>query len=100
MEPEGMERLDDGDRTSTCGRPQGPEAIPTANGVCDVLRRNHPDAVPDRQRRTSIDLPVAVLESLARGLPSVGRAAARLLAVLTPDHLEVGVRMPRSAQAI
>ena len=49
---------------------------------------------------TTVDLPVAVVEPLARGLPAAGGAAARLLVVLKRDNPEVGVRMPRSVWAI
>ena len=49
---------------------------------------------------TAVDLPAAVVEPVARGLPAAGGAAARLLAVLRREDAEVGVRMPRSAWAI
>src|SRR4029077_15772347 len=99
MEPEGVDRLDDAGRVSARGGAQGREAVPFADGVCHVLRGNHPDAVPDRQGRTPFDLPATVVDPVAMGFPASGRAAARLLVVLTPDQPEVGVRMPRTAQA-
>ena len=40
------------------------------------------DAVPDRAGRPAVDLPAAVVEPVARGVPAAGGAAARLLAVL------------------
>ena len=64
------------------------------------LRGDDPDALPDRAVGTSIDLPIALLEPVARGLPAAGRAAAGVLAVLRREGPEVGVRMPRSAWAI
>ena len=100
VEPEGMDRLDDAGIASARGQAQGREAIAAADGVLDVLRGDHPDALPDRQERRPIDLPVAVVEPVARGLPAIGRAAARLLVVLTRAEPEVGVWMPRSAWAI
>ena len=59
-------------------------------------RHLHPDAVPNRAGRTAPNLPVAILEPMARGLPPTGRAVARMLAMLNGRFLEVGVRMPRS----
>ena len=81
------------------GETQGGETNVVADGVRDLLRGLHPDAVPDRAGWTTVDLPVAVVEPVARGLPPAGGAAARLLAVLRRLHLEVGVRMPRSVWA-
>ena len=72
------------------------ETIAVADGVRDVLCGDDPDALPDRAKRWTVDLPLAVVEPVARGLPATGRAAARLLAVLRRIDLEVGVRMPRS----
>ena len=75
------------------------EAVAVADGVPDVLRGDDPDAVPDRADGTAVDLPVAVLEPVARRVPAVGGAVARLLAVLSGRTTEVGVRMPRSLRA-
>ena len=82
------------------GEAPGGEANAVADGVPDVLRGDDPDALPDRQDGRPADLPAAVVEPVARGLPAAGRAAAGLLAVLRRDGPEVGVRMPRSAWAI
>ena len=57
------------------------------------------DAVPDRAGRPAVDLPAAVLEPVAGGLPAAGGAAAGLLVVLSEVLPEVGVRMPRSVMA-
>ena len=95
-----MERPADTGIASARDHARGPEAIAVEDGVPDVLRGDDPDALPDRAIGTSIDLPIALLEPVARSLPSAGRAAARLLAVLRQKDLEVGVRMPRSAWAV
>ena len=93
-------RLDDPGAASTCGQAQGRETVALADGVRDILRGHDPDAMPDHQERAPVDLPIAVVEPMARGLPAIGRAAAGCVAVLKRDHLEVGVRMPRSVQAV
>ena len=75
------------------GEARGGETNVVADGVRDVLRGVHPDAVPDRAEWTTVDLPAAVVEPVARGLPPTGRAAARVLAVLKDRLTEVGVRI-------
>ena len=96
LEPEGLECLDDTGIAPACGQTPSRETIAVADGVRDVLCGDDPDALPDRAKRWTVDLPLAVVEPVARGLPATGRAAARLLAVLRRNDLEVGVRMPRS----
>ena len=49
--------------------------------------------------RPAADLPAAVVEPVARGLPAVGGAAECMQVVLRDWSPEVGVRMPRSAWA-
>ena len=61
---------------------RGGETDLVADGVRDVLCGVHPDAVSDRAGWTPVDLPDAVLEPVARRIPAIGRAAARVLAVL------------------
>ena len=94
-----MECLDDTGIAPACGQTPSRETIAVADGVRDVLCGDDPDALPDRAKRWTVDLPLAVVEPVARGLPATGRSAARLLAVLRRNDLEVGVRMPRSAAA-
>ena len=100
VEPQGLERPAGAGVASAPGQTRGGETDAVEDGVRDVLRGFHPDAVPDRAERTTVDLPVAVVEPVARGLPPAGRAAARVLAVLKDRATEVGVRMPRSVWAI
>jgi hypothetical protein len=69
------------------------------HGVRDLLRGFHPNAVSDRTGWTTVDLPIAVVEPLARGFPPAGGAATQLLVVLRRLRFEVGVRMPRSVWA-
>ena len=54
----------------------------------------HRDAVSDRAGWTTVDLPDAVLEPVARRLPAIGRAAARVLAVLKDQSLKSGSGCP------
>ena len=68
--------------------------INIADGVRDVSRGFHRDAVSDRAGWTTVDLPDAVLEPVARRLPAIGRAAARVLAVLTDQSLKSGSGCP------
>ena len=82
LEPEGLERPAGAGIATARGEAQGGETDLVADGVRDVLRGVHPDAVSDRAGWTTVDLPDAVLEPVARGLPPLGRAAARVLAVL------------------
>ena len=63
------------------GAPGG-EAVAVADGVRDVPRGGDRDAVPDRAHGRAVDLPAAVVEPVARGVPAVGGAAAGMLAVL------------------
>src|SRR5262249_52433032 len=77
----------------------GREAVVVADGVHDVPGGGDRAAVPDRAQWRAADLPAAVVEALAGGVPAVGGAAARLLVVLRGGFPEVGVRMPRSAWA-
>ena len=67
---------------------------PLEDGVRDLLCGFHPDAVPDRADRRTIDLPVSVLEPVARCVPPAGRAAARVLAVLKVERLKSGSGCP------
>ena len=76
LEPEGVGGLDDPGVASTCGQAQGRETVALADGVRDILRGHDPDAMPDHQERAPVDLPIAVVEPMARGLPAIGRAAA------------------------
>ena len=96
LEPEGVECLDGAGIAAARGQARGRETNAVADGVRDVLCGDDPDAVPDRAERRTVDLPLAVVEPVARGLPATGGSAARLLAVLRRNDLEVGVRMPRS----
>src|SRR5271154_1340495 len=97
VEPESLERFAGAHNASARGKTPGGETSVVADGVRDLLRGFHPNAVSDRAGWTAIDLPVAVVEPLARGLPPAGGEAAWLPALLRRSDLEVGVRMPRSA---
>ena len=81
---------------STPGETQGRETKAIEDGIRDVLCGIHSDAMSNCAGRTAINLPVAILEPMARGFPPTGRADARVLAMLNGWLLEVGVRMPRS----
>ena len=70
-----------------------------ADGVRDVPGGGDRVAVPDRTGWPAVDLPAAVVDPVARGLPAAGGAVARLLVVLRGGSPEVGVRMPRSVWA-
>ena len=94
LEPEGLERLAGARIASARSEAQGGETNVVADGVRDVLRGFHPDAVSDRAGWTTVDLPDAVLEPVARGLPPIGRAAARVLAVLKDESLKSGSGCP------
>ena len=79
---------------SARGQARGGETDAVADGVRDVLRGVHPDAVPARAERRPIDLPAAVVEPLAGRLPAVGRAAERMLAVLKDGRRSRGPDAP------
>ena len=80
----------------TAARSEAPggETDAVADGVRDVLRGVHPDAVSDRAGWTTVDLPDAVLEPVAGRVPAIGRAAARVLAVLKDEPLKSGSGCP------
>ncbi len=61
---------------------QDGETKVVADGVRHLLRGFHPDALPDCEGWPTVNLPVAVMEPLARGFPPAGGAAARMLVVL------------------
>ena len=65
-------------------RPSPPsgEAVAVADGIRDVPRGVDRDAVPDRANGPAVDLPAAVVEPVARGVPAAGGAVAGMLAVL------------------
>ena len=69
------------------------------DGVRDLLARLSSRCPVNRTGWTTADLPIALMEPLAGGLPPAGGAAARLLVVLRRSRYEVGVRMPRSVWA-
>ena len=94
LEPEGLERPAGARITATRSEAQGRETNPVADGVRDVLRGFHPDAVSDRAGWTTVDLPDAVLEPVARRFPTIGRAAARVLAVLKDQSPKSGSGCP------
>ena len=94
LEPEGLECLDDTGIAPACGQTPSRETIAVADGVRDVLCGDDPDALPDRAKRWTVDLPLAVVEPVARGLPATGRSAARLLAVLGGTTLKSGSGCP------
>ena len=56
LEPEGLERLAGARITPAPSEARGGEANPVADGVRDVLRGVHPDAVPDRAGWRTVDL--------------------------------------------
>ena len=58
------------------------------------LRGVHPDAVSDRARRGTVDLPDAVLEPVAGRVPAAGRTAAWVLAVLKDEPPKSGSGCP------
>jgi hypothetical protein len=76
VEPQGLECPANTGRSSVSGQTLGRETDAFENGIHDVLRGLHPDAVSDRAERTTIDLPVPVVEPMARSFPPTGRAAA------------------------
>ena len=82
------------DRPTAPGQACGGEADAVADGIRDVLRGVHPDAVPHRAGRRPVDLPAAVVEPVARHLPAVGRAPERTLAVLKDGRLKSGSGCP------
>ena len=99
LEPEGV-----GGAAAAGGAPARPgtpgrEAVAVADGIRDVPRGADRDAVPDRAEWPSVDLPAAVVEPVARGVPAVGGAVECVLVVLREWSPEVGVRMPRSVWA-
>ena len=61
----------------------GSEADPAGDGVRDVPRGDDRDPLPDRARRPSLGVSLAVLESVAWCVPAPGGAARWLLAVLS-----------------
>ena len=58
------------------------------------IRGFHPDAVSDRAGWRTVDLPDAILEPVARRFPTIGRAAARVLAVLRDQSPKSGSGCP------
>src|SRR5262249_27983359 len=94
VEPQGVERVADPGRAAAPCPTRGGKTNVVADGVRDLPRGVHPDAVPDRTDGSSIDLPVAVVEPVARSLPPAGRAAARLLAMLNGVTLKSGSVCP------
>ncbi len=70
----------------------------TAGGIGAIpllaQRIEHRDAVSDRAGRRTVDLPDAVLETVARGFPATGRAATCMLAVLKGQSLTSGPGCP------
>ena len=72
LEPEGLECLDDTAIAPACGQTPSRETIAVADGVRDVLCGDDPDALPDRAKWGTVDLPLAVVEPVARGLSPTG----------------------------
>ena len=75
LEPEGV-----GGAAAAGGAPARPgtpgrEAFAVADGIRDVPRGADRDAMPDRAEWPSVDLPAAVVDPVARGLPAVGGTA-------------------------
>src|SRR6516162_8276337 len=94
MEPEGLERVAGAGGAAAPGPARGGAADVVADGVHDILRGVDPDAVPDRPGGAAVDLPVVVVEPVARGLPPAGRAAAHTPAVLKHGSLKSGSGCP------
>src|SRR3954447_25627760 len=94
VEPQGLERPAGPGIAAAPSQTRGGETNVAEDGVRDVLRGVHPDAMPDRAEWTAVDLSVAVVESVARGLPPTGRAASRVLAVLNDRRLKSGSGCP------
>ena len=59
---------------SARGEARGGEADAVANGVRDVRRGVHRDAVPDRAEREAADLPVVVVDAVAGSVLATGGA--------------------------
>src|SRR5262245_31751751 len=94
VEPQGVERLaGPGGAAAPCPPRVGAAQV-VADGVRDLPRRVHPDAVPDRTRWTAVDLPVAVVEPVARGVPAAGGAAADRPALLSGERAKSGSGCP------
>ena len=68
LPPEGLECLDDTGIAPACGQTPSRETIAVADGVRDVLCGDDPDALPDRAKWGTVDLPLAVVEPVAGGL--------------------------------
>src|SRR3954451_11259230 len=94
LELEDLERLAGARIAAARGEARGGEADPVADGVRDVPRGVHGDAVSGRARWTPIGVPAAVVGPVARRLPPRGRAAARELAVLRAGSLKSGSGCP------
>src|SRR6516162_8785115 len=94
MEPEGLERVAGAGGAAAPGPARGGAADVVADGGPDVLRGVHPDAVPDRPGGAAADLPVVVVEPVARGVPPAGRAVARTPAVSRRGSMKSGSGCP------
>ena len=80
--------------TAARGEAPGGETDALTDGVRDVPRGVHRDAVSDRAGRGAIGLPDAVLEAVAGGVPAIGRAVALMQAVLKDEALKSGSGCP------
>ena len=94
LEPQGVECPSGAGLASTPGETQGGETKAIEDGIRDVLCGIHPDAMSNRAGRTAIDLPIAILEPVARGLPPTGRAVTRVLAMLNGRFPKSGSGCP------
>src|SRR5262249_45264219 len=92
--PQGVERLagPGGAAPSEPTRVGAAQAV--ADGVRDLSRVVPADAVPTGADGAPIDLPIPVVEPVARGVPAAGGAAASMPAVLTGSTLKSGSGCP------
>src|SRR5580704_14787737 len=95
-----MECLDAPGIASTRRQASGGEAVAVADGVPEVLRGDDSDAMPDRQERRAVDLPIVVMESMTSHVFTIGRAPAEPRVVLNRANPEVGVWMLRPTWGI
>ena len=81
VEPEGVVRAVGPRAPAAPGGASRAEAWPVADGVQAVREHDHPDALPDRPGWASADLPVVVVERVARGVPAGGSCVAVLRSI-------------------
>src|SRR5512135_618651 len=92
--PEGVERLVGTGDAAACGETPRRETRVVTDGVRDLSRGGHRDAVPADSERWSADLSADVVDPVARGIPASGGAVARLLVVLREELLKSGSGCP------